>query len=190
MPKNYIMKKGIDIEKLIACVAYICGSAPDGKYRAIDMIKAMYMAERESVIRTFHPMTGDDMMCYVHGPILKTLHDLTRGCARREYQSQWDKCFTTLKNGRYNVIQIKLAARPNMDRLSPANEAFLNRGIGFVDSCNGKSIIHETHKSMICPEWVAARNAGLKNIRISDILKRYRKDLTRGDIEQIQKEIG
>lgn len=183
------MNKNFDIEKAIACVAYICKSFPSGSCRQIDIIKAMYVAERESICTTFNSMVGDAMMCYPKGPILKNIHDIMRGRSSAEYLSLWNKHFCETKNGKYKTISVRDES-PDMSVLSPADEAFLNRGIGFVISCQGRSIVHESHKSTKFIEWVDARNKGQKLINIGVFLKDRRKDLSENDIRTIKERLA
>ena len=184
------MDNNFDINKALACVAYICNSFPSGSCREIDIIKAMYVAERESICTTFNPMTGDVMMCYPKGPILKKIHDIIRGVkSARDYLPLWEKYFTEKKQGKFKVVSVGKEL-PDMSVLSPADEAFLNRGIGFVNSCEGRSIVHETHKSKNFIEWVTARNKGEKLIDIGVFLRERRRDLTPKDIEKIKERLA
>lgn len=183
------MKKAFDINKAVACTAYICKSFPGGECRQIDLIKALYVAERESIATTFNPMIGDTMLCFEKGPILKTIHDLLRGRSPKAYLSVWRKYFHEKPVGRYKAISLK-DNMPDMDVLSPADEAFLNRGIGFVNACKGRSIVHETHKSSKFKEWVDARDKGQKCIDIGVFLREMRKDLTPADITEIKERLA
>ena len=121
---------------------------------------------------------------------MKKIHDIIRGVkSARDYLPLWEKYFTEKKQGKFKVVSVGKEL-PDMSVLSPADEAFLNRGIGFVNSCEGRSIVHETHKSKNFIEWVTARNKGEKLIDIGVFLRERRRDLTPKDIERIKERLA
>ena len=167
---------------MLAAVAYVCQSN-NGKFNKLALIKTLYVAERKSICETLNAMTGDSMLKYKHGPVLKNLHDALRNRASVDFQNEWNKHF---KNPSEDDNNVYIESLPDMDELSFADRAFLDCAINFVNSCPKGELVNTTHDF---PEWEAAKMRGSAIIDVADILKEYRKDLTVDEIAEIRKEI-
>lgn len=172
----------MDTNKMLAAAAYVCQSN-DGKFDKLALIKTLYFAEKKSICETLNAMTGDRMLKYTHGPVLKNLHDALRDRAAAGFQNEWNKHF---KNPSKKDKNVYIKSLPDMDELSFADRAFLDCAITFVNSCPKGELVNTTHDF---PEWEAAKMRGSRIIDVSDILKEYRRDLTADEIAEIRKEI-
>lgn len=171
----------LDIDKMLAAVAYICNTN-GGKFDKLALIKAMYIAERECICETFNHMTGDEMLGYKFGPVLKNLLDATRGKAFPKFQQKWDYYFAKSDHS----DDIKMLKTPDLDELSHADKLFLDRAIKFVNDCPKGTLVEKVHEF---PEWDIAIKRGIHKIDVADILSKYRSDLTTSEVIEIKKEL-
>lgn len=174
--------KNFNPQKMLAAVAYVCQSN-ENKFDKLALIKVLYLAERDSICQTFSYMTGDEMLRYRFGPILKHLHDALRGKSTKYFQNLWDKY---LKNPDAGSNDVFLIETPDMGELSFADKSFLNSAIKTVNSCPHGELVEEIHK---LPEWDAAFRHGKSRIDLVDILHLYRPDLTSEEILDIKREL-
>jgi hypothetical protein len=73
------------------------------------LLKLLYIAEKESLIETGHPITGDRLVAMPHGPALSQTCNLMRGEDSRE---EWSSCFRV--DSEYTI---QLVAEPGDDLL-------------------------------------------------------------------------
>lgn len=167
---------------MLAAAAYVCQSNGN-KFDKLALIKVLYLAERDSICQTFSYMTGDEMLRYKFGPILKHLHDALRGKSTEGFQALWNKY---LKNPDGDSNDVVLVGTPDMGELSFADKSFLDSAIKTVNSCPQGELVEEFHK---LPEWDAAFRHGKSRIDLVDILHHYRPDLSSEEILDIKKEL-
>jgi len=179
------MNTKFNSKKMLAAVAYVCKSN-EGKYDKLALIKVLYIAERESICETFNVMTGDEMLKYPFGPVLKRLHDSLRGTASTEFQSEWNKYFKNPKKETSKDQNVHLKELPDMDELSYADKLFLDRGISFINNCKRGTLVDRVHDF---PEWDIAMKRGTVEIDIADILNTYRSDLSQSEVMEIKAEL-
>lgn len=179
------MNTKFNSKKMLAAAAYVCQSN-NGKYDKLALIKVLYIAERESICETFHVMTGDEMLKYTYGPVLKRLHDVLRGKATLGFQSEWDKHFKNPVKETSKDQNVRLKTLPDMDELSYADKLFLDKGISFVNNCKRGKLVGEVHDFH---EWEIAKNSGSAKIDVVDILNTYRSDLSQAEVMEIKAEL-
>lgn len=182
--------KNFNAKKMIAAAAYVC-EQNGGKFDKLALIKVLYIAERESICETFNPLTGDEMLKFKFGPVLKRLHDALRGLAEEDFQTEWNAYFSNPPKSdtpakHKGADDVKLKARPDMDELSYADERFLDKAVRFVNSCKLGSLVNRVHEF---PEWDIAVKRGARAIDVADILSSYRPDLTQDEVLEIKNEI-
>jgi uncharacterized phage-associated protein len=65
-------------EKAAEAAAYLLELA-GGTMPYIRLIKLLYLADRQSLIETGHPIVGDQVVSMDHGPVLSRVYDLIKG---------------------------------------------------------------------------------------------------------------
>ena len=83
------------------------------------LIKLLYLADRESLLRWGSPLTGDRYYSMEFGPVLSKTHDLITEMQPPEESSFW------LKHIQRSGYDVKLLADPGNEELSEADELLL-----------------------------------------------------------------
>lgn len=99
------MPFGFDRRKSIQAVAFLLKTRPGRSDNYMRLLKILYIADRESILETGTPITGDRFACMKHGTMLSRLLNLVRHedsplldeCDRKE----WDTYF--VREEEYNI---------------------------------------------------------------------------------------
>jgi hypothetical protein len=83
------------------------------------LIKLLYLADRESLLRWGSPLTGDQYYSMEFGPVLSKTHDLITEMRPPEESSFW------LKYIQRSDYDVKLLGNPGNEELSDADEGLL-----------------------------------------------------------------
>jgi uncharacterized phage-associated protein len=117
--------------------------APGKAMNYTKLIKLMYIADREHILETGFPITGDDYFALPKGPILSDVLNCIRG-ERRD--SDWDRHFRT------NGYDIKMINDPGSDELSRFDEDLITAIFVRYEHNQYGNLINDTHNF---PEWIA-----------------------------------
>lgn len=91
-----------DIRKAVAAATVVCQRA-GGAIDIIYLVKMLYVADREALLRWRRPITGDSFASLPLGPIVSRCYDLMRGRAMGPEQKIW---FSTFRERKGNKIEL------------------------------------------------------------------------------------
>jgi len=133
-----------------------------GQMDILKIVKLMYLAERESIIRWGRPITYDNYSSLPHGPVLSTTLNLINYTLDIEPPAYWH-LFITERDGH----KIRLTDKPAAtDQLSEAEEKLVNEIFGKFGGMDPWKLREYTHT---LPEWVDPQGSSLP-IQINEIL--------------------
>lgn len=98
------------IEKTMQAIATLLHFHGTKEMSYMRLLKILYIADRESLKETGQPMTGDQVVAMVHGPVLSAVYNLIKGEQRS--WSVWSAYF------RKNGYRIEMIDDPGNGKLS------------------------------------------------------------------------
>jgi len=110
------------------------------------LIKMLYLADRELLLRRGHPLTGDQPVSMKNGPVLTTTYDLTKGGAV-EHRAYWEQYITNAPCGYTYVSLIK---ESGSNYLSKAEIQVLDEVFEKFHNFSWKQLVDYCHD---LPEW-------------------------------------
>jgi uncharacterized phage-associated protein len=120
----------------------------DGELPYIKLIKSMYLADREALVRRGRPITGDRMLSMDQGPVLgHTLDAIRAPLKHRSAPREWAEFITEPAN---HAVRSRKAA-PETDALSSTEVAILTDIDERFGSLRQWEIVDWTHSTL--PEW-------------------------------------
>ena len=155
-----------DENKTTQAAAYVLARHRDKKMNYTVAIKVLYLADRQALIETGRPITGDWMASLPNGPVLSITLNLIRE-QRRDDEGPWLSHITT------RGYDIELVKQPeDMDELSEYERRVLADADDKIGWMEFGQAIDWTHKNL--PEW---RNPGGSShpIEPEDLLRIARK---------------
>lgn len=134
-----------------------------GTMSHLKLIKLLYLAERESLVRLGRPLTYDSYASLPHGPVLSaTLDRINTGEAYRG--GYWDRHIRPKAN---NEVGLRDSRDIPNDQLSPAEEALLDEVFTKYGHLGRWDLVERTHE---LPEWTDPQGSSIP-IRPADILR-------------------
>ena len=121
------------------------------------LVKLLYLAERETLARLAHPLTGDAYYALDQGPILSRVVDLCKSASRGVWSAQIE---------RSGLWAVRLKTAPDLGSLSPAETTILEeiaKAHRDNDQWELSTLMHRL------PEWRDPRGARVE-IAPTDIL--------------------
>lgn len=156
--------------------------ANGGKMNYMKLIKLLYFADREALLRWERPITGDSYVSMDNGPVLsKVLDKINSGKNPVGVKSYWHKYISSPEN--YNIKLLK--QKPGYDELSQREEELLISIYEKYKKYNKWQMVTVCHD--ILPEWDDPRGTSIP-IQIEDILRAVKK--TSREIELIENEVS
>ena len=132
-----------DLLETIQAVAFLIQQAGKDHDAYLKLLKLLYLAERESLLETGHPFTGDKTYAMEHGPALSVTCNLMNGSTRDEL---WDKYITGTGDR-----ELKVVCAPGIGRLCEYEcEKLKELSRRFADKDRWQTV-DEVHK---LPEWI------------------------------------
>ena len=131
-----------DEEKATQAASLLLGRH-GGTMPYIKLIKLLYLADRNSLIETGSPITGDRFVAMPKGPVLSRVLDLIRE-SDPAADSLWHSCI--VRRG-YDAA---LIGAPGRDRLAEYDEKLLDRLFESYGEENKWQLVDLTHE---LPEW-------------------------------------
>jgi uncharacterized phage-associated protein len=142
------------------------------------LLKLLYIADRESMKETGHPITGDQVLAMDNGPVLKGVYDLIQGTGY--HVPAWAKHF------QIHDYQIKLKEDPGVGLLSRYEMKKLHEISARYAMKDDWAIVNETHEF---DEWKQVYVEGTaRKISAEYILRAVGRAADIGAIEQEEKE--
>jgi hypothetical protein len=141
------MKFRFDIDKSIASTAYLIRKQR-GALNVLPLVKALYHANRASLVRYGRSITGDRLISMKSGPNVSETYDLINGTphAKPEHLVKWQKYIAR----KHNTMQLIPDANPNIDCLSGREMRLLDDALAVVCAVKGR-IDEWSHRYF--PEW-------------------------------------
>lgn len=157
----------------------LCG----GRMAYLKLIKLLYLADREALIRWGRPITYDTYVAMKHGPVLSGTLDMIKGRVRSAGESGWHRHIE--RAGEYDV-QLCRGVQPPSGLLSPADSSLLEEVAAKYGRYGKWELVHFVHA---LPEWVDPESMNQRALPIDprDILRGA--GFEDGDIDAIQHEI-
>ena len=149
-----------------------------GKMSYIKLIKLLYLADREALIRWGRPITTD---CYVsmdNGPVVSRIYDLIRNEPSPNSVQIWGKFISAAED-----YEVRLLGYPGSCELSPAEEQLIDEVFGQYGQKSRWAIVDYTYG---LPEWIHP-DGGALPIEYRDILSAA--DKTEAEIFAIEEEL-
>ena len=139
-----------DIRKTVAAVGVLC-ELGGGKIEVREMLKMLYLAEREAITQWYRSITGDQIFSMPQGMVLSRVYNLCRYNLSGSEMDLWKSIFTP-KHG--HTIHFQKKATLNKGPLSDREEKALKNGfkkIRVLMEKYGDNYIDVLHKML--PEW-------------------------------------
>ncbi|MFN6558617.1 MAG: Panacea domain-containing protein [Nostoc sp. ChiSLP01] len=162
--------------QIAASFIKLCG----GRLNYMKLIKLMYLADREALLKWGRPITYDSYFSLKHGPILSTTLDLIHEGKQPDSEHIWFQYVSTPER-----FEVTLRQDCSPDDLSQAEESVISlifEKYGHYDKWELVDLLHS-----ILPEW---QNPNCSSIPITyrDILKAGGK--SEEEINYIEEEIS
>jgi hypothetical protein len=177
---NGFMKFRFNIDKSIASTAYLI-EKNKGAYNVIFVVKALYYANRQSLVRFGRSITGDRLVSMKSGPNVSETYDLIGNSAEHakpEHLQKWNQFFVRKHNTMTKI------AEPSLGCLSKSEIDLLDEAYAVVGSVQGR-LDEWSHKFF--PEW--KKPAGLsQSITIDPKVILLIEKKTSDEIKEIEEE--
>ena len=141
-PKGNKFMFRLDLAKTIQALAYLMGQRGRDQHAYMKLLKMLYVAERESLLETGHPLTGDTMVSMPHGPALSAICNLMNGSAE---DALWSMHFRAIGNHELELVDDPgddLLCRYETEKLTDIAAQFANK-----DRWETRDATHDL------PEW-------------------------------------
>jgi uncharacterized phage-associated protein len=164
-------------KKITQVVAHLLSRA-NGRMNHMKIVKLMYLAEREAIIRWGSPITFDRFYCLPHGPVLSRTLDMINGLVPESECAYWDEFID--KRVVHSVALLKPAEKGS---LSDREVTLLDEVFNTHGHKDQWTLRDETH---LLPEWRDPNGSAL-SFSIGDILRAVNRNPQ--EIEEIEREL-
>lgn len=142
------------------------------------LVKLLYLADREVLIRWGRPITTDHYLSLDDGPVVSRIYDLIRNEPLPNSVKIWGKFISDPED-----YEVRLLADPGSGELSPAEQQLLDEVFGQHGQDSRWAIVDYTYG---LPEWTHP-DGGALPIEYRDILSAAHK--TEAEISAIEEEL-
>jgi uncharacterized phage-associated protein len=139
-----------------------------GEMNYLALMKLLYLADREALLRYGRPITGDKVVAMKHGPVLSRVYNLVSHKKQELPASQWHKFIARPDSYVYTV---RFSGVPDISELSQAEVALIDEIFARFQGWDEWSLVAYTHT---LPEWHDPKNTSVP-IPFEDILKAAKK---------------
>lgn len=148
----------------------------------LKLIKLLYLADREALLRWGRPITTDRYVSMDNGPVVSRIYSLISEEPEPNVDSYWRKYIKSASDW-----DVEIVGDPSDDELSQMEEMLLSEIFREHGHKNRWRLVDETHE---LPEWVNP-HGGSMPIEYRDILKAAAKtDLEIAEIEAELESLG
>jgi len=149
-----------------------------GPMSYLKLIKLLYLADREALIRWGRPVTTDCYLSMDSGPVLSRIYDLIRNEPSPNSVKIWGKFISEPED-----YEVRLVGDPGSAELSPAEEQLIDEVFRQHGQDSRWAIVDYTYG---LPEWTCP-DGGARPIEYRDILSAAHK--TETEISAIEEEL-
>lgn len=135
-------------ERRVAQMAAYLLSREKGRMKYLKLMKLLYLADRESMKRHGHPISGDRYVSMEHGPVLSHTLNLINGAVKFQERG-WG--YWIADEADYAVSLRRKTSRDALDELSDADMDVLSAVHDKFGSMDEWRLVRYTHR--YCPEW-------------------------------------
>ena len=150
--------------KVAQMAAYLLNRAK-GRMNYLKLIKLLYLADRESMKRHGHPISGDRYVSMDHGPVLSQTFNLIKGAVQFA-EGGWNHWIAD--NADYAVSLRRKASRETLDELSDADVEVLSNVYSKFGKMDQWKLVEYVHR--YCHEWEDPKGSSIP-IDYEDIFK-------------------
>lgn len=137
-------------EKVAQMAAYLLHKR-GGRMAYIKLMKLLYLADRECLIRFGDSMSGDNYVSMNHGPVLSRTYDLVKSGGDYD-DSPWELWISGEANYEVSIKKVLSGVTDDdFDELSKADIKILDETFSKYGHLKRFRICDLTHE--ICPEW-------------------------------------
>lgn len=149
-----------------------------GRMSYLKLVKLLYLADREALIRWGRPITTDCYISIDNGPVVSRIYDLIRNEPAPNSQSIWGKFISAPVD-----YEVCLLADPGSGQLTSDESRLIDEVFGQHGQDSRWAVVDYTHS---LPEWTHPEGGAL-SIEYRDILKTAHK--TEAEISAIEAEL-
>jgi len=149
-----------------------------GRMSYMKLIKLLYLADREALIRWGRPITTDRYVSTDNGPVVNRIYDLIRNEPSPNSVKIWGKFISAPED-----YEVRLLGDPGSGELSPAEEQLIDEVFGQHGQDSRWALIDYTYG---LPEWVHP-DGGVLPIEYRDILRVVHK--TAAEISAVEEDL-
>lgn len=159
--------------KALQAAAYLLRREPTKQMNYMRLLKLLYIADRESIRRSGHPITGDRVAALERGPILSKVLDLIKGA---DLQSpDWSSFIQR------NEYDVRIVNDPGVARLTRSDIDLLEQAAEEHRADDEWAMVEFTHTF---PEWQKNDpGKSMKWIPFHDILEAVGRQDDEADIQ-------
>lgn len=169
-----------NVSKAAAAAGYLCKRNGD-HFDMLRLIKALYLADRQTLLDVHRTITGDDMFSMKNGPVLSTIYDLIRNrCSDPVSQTEWNQYFCKGEGSN----DVRLLQMPDVECLSELELTNLDNAMKEVRGISAIRLIEKLHSTL--PEW---KNPGTSSFPIEPTVILQSDGLSEEEIEIISSEL-
>ena len=132
-------------EKITHMAAYLI-RALGGRASHIQLLKLMYLADRQSFDDRGHSISGDRFVAMEQGPVLSNAYNFMKG--EMSTQSVWDNVIQNIDGTYYHSLRNDDV---DLDLISPYEERVLSEVVAKHKDKSPKQLVKFLHDN--CPEW-------------------------------------
>ena len=158
----YAMNMRFNETKATQAAAYLIKRRGQGFMSYMKLIKLLYFADREALLRWGSPITADTFYSMDRGPVLSRVLELVTEGASPQESHFWEQHLQPCGDH-----EIEMIADPSNGELSEVEEELLDEVYERFGGLSRWKIVDEVHK---LPEWEDPRGGRIA-IRYADILR-------------------
>lgn len=172
------MRLTFNEDKTVQAAAYLIAKLGGGKINYMKLLKLLYLADRESLIRWGRPITFDSFFAMDHGMVLSHTFDRING--EEKESEKWDQIFRHCGNYQLQLLNPRIGT----NELSKVEVQLLDEIIRKFGQCDQWEL-SELHHGL--PEWIDPRGSSIP-LDVSDLLEKAT-EKTPAEIEAIKREL-
>lgn len=146
-----------------------------GDMNTLKLMKLMYLADRDYLLKYSSLLTGDAYASLPHGPVLSQ----TLNAARLGIDHYWNNMIEDIGGYRVGLKNPDITV-DDLDCLSKASEKILDSVYDKYGNLDAFELRDLTHKKELCPEWQNPHGSSIP-IKFSDVLLSHGKTKAQSD---------